>query len=71
MKENPDRAKKQNKKVNSALWHVRTDFQSMMGEERLNSFMAEVPIIKKPVHWFAEQSNGPVSIRQGTLSWKS
>ena len=32
MKENPDR-----KKPNSALQHLRTDFQSMMGEERLNA----------------------------------
>ena len=31
MKENPDR-----KKMNSAL-HLRTEFQSMMGEERLNA----------------------------------
>ena len=33
------------KKAGSALRHVRTDFQSMMGEESLNSFIAEVPII--------------------------
>ena len=32
MKENPDR-----KKANSTLQHLRTGFQSMMGEERLNS----------------------------------
>ena len=32
MKEKPDR-----KKANSALQHLRTDFQSMMGEERLNA----------------------------------
>ena len=32
MKENPDR-----KKVNSTLQHLRTDFQSMMGEERFNA----------------------------------
>ena len=32
MKENPDR-----KKADSALQHLRTDFQSMMGEERLNA----------------------------------
>ena len=42
--------KKKKKKVNSALRDVRTDFRSMMGEERLNSFMADVLIIKKPVH---------------------
>ena len=28
----------------------------------VNSFMTEVPIIKKPVHWFARQINGLVSI---------
>ena len=27
-----------------------------------NSFMADVPIIKKPVHWFEEQISGLVSI---------
>ena len=32
MKENPDR-----KKANSILQHLRTDFQSMVGEERLNA----------------------------------
>ena len=32
MKENPDR-----KKANSTLQHLRTDFRSMMGEERLNA----------------------------------
>ena len=32
MKQNPGR-----KKVNSSLQHLRTDFQSMMGEERLNA----------------------------------
>ena len=32
MKENSDK-----KKVNSALQHLRTDFRSMMGEERLNA----------------------------------
>ena len=32
VKENPDR-----KKANSTLQHLRTDFQSMMGEERLNA----------------------------------
>ena len=33
-------------------------------EERLESFMTEVPIIQKPVHRFAEQINGLVSIQQ-------
>ena len=32
VKENPDR-----KKANSTLQHLRTDFRSMMGEERLNA----------------------------------
>ena len=32
VKENPDR-----KKANSTLQHLRTDFQSTMGEERLNA----------------------------------
>ena len=34
MKEKPDR-----KKVNSALHHLRTDFRSMMGEERLDALL--------------------------------
>ena len=33
------------KKVNPALQHVKTDFCSMMGEERLNLFVPEAPII--------------------------
>ena len=37
----------------------------------LNSFMTEVPIIQKPVHWFALQINGLVSIWQWPPSWKS
>ena len=32
VKKNPDR-----KKANSTLQHLRTDFRSMMGEERLNA----------------------------------
>ena len=48
------------KKANSALRHVGTDFQSMIGEERLNSFMTDVLIIKnqstdlqsKSMDWF-------------------
>ena len=39
---------KKNKK--KALRDVTADFRSMMGEEHLNSFMADVLIIKKPVH---------------------
>ena len=42
--------RKQTKKANSSLRHVRTDYRSMMSEERLNSFMADVLIIKKLVH---------------------
>ena len=33
-------------------------------EKHLESFMTEVPITQKPVHWFTEQMNGLVSIRQ-------
>ena len=39
--------KKNKKKTNSALRHVRTGFRSMMSEGRLNSFMKDVFIIKK------------------------
>ena len=38
------------KKANSALRHVRTNFQSMMSEERLNSFMTEILTMQKPVY---------------------
>ena len=37
----------------------------------LNSFMTKVPIIQKPVHWFAEQINDLVSIWLGPSPWKS
>ena len=37
----------------------------------MNSFMTEVHIIEKPVHWFAEQINRLVSMWQGPPSWKS
>ena len=36
----------------------------MLGDEQLNFFMTQVPIISKPVYWFAEQINGQVFIRQ-------
>ena len=49
----PDR-----KKANYVLQHVRTDSHCMVDEELLESFMAEVPIIQKPVHWFAKQIIG-------------
>ena len=42
MEENPDR---EIKKAHSALQYVRTNFLSMMSEERLDSVMTEVPII--------------------------
>ena len=45
VKQNPDGKKK--KKANSALRHVRINFQSMMTEGRLNSSMMDVFIIKK------------------------
>ena len=40
---------------------------------RGNSFMKEIHIILKPVHWFAEQINGLVTgfIWYGPPSWKS
>ena len=36
----------------------------------VNTFMTDVPTIKKPVHWFIKQINGLVSIWSGPLSWK-
>ena len=35
------------------------------------NFMIKVPIIKKPVHWFALLISGLVYIWQGPPSWKS
>ena len=69
VKENPYR--KKNKKVNYALQHIRTGSRCMVDEERLQSFVTEVPIMQKPVHWFGEQINGLVSIRQELPSWNS
>ena len=40
-------------------------------KERLESFMTEVPIIQKPVHWFAEKINGLVSIWQVAICMNS
>ena len=55
MKEKPDRKKKKKKKkktekANYALQNVIIDFRCMIDEERLDSFMTEVPIKQKPVH---------------------
>ena len=36
----------------------------MVDEERLKTVMTQVPIMQNPVHGFAEQINGLVSIRQ-------
>ena len=68
MKENADRKKKK-KKVNSALQLVKTDFWSMMGEERRNSFMAEIPIIKKtsPLICRANQRTGFYTTRTSVM----
>ena len=40
----------------------------MVDEERLESFMMEVPIIQKPAHSYADKSMDMVSIRQELLS---
>ena len=45
-----EKKKKETKKTTSALRHARTDFRSMMSEERLNLFIMDVHIRKKPVH---------------------
>ena len=50
--------KTKTKKANSTLRHVRTGFRSMISEGRLNSFMLDFFIIKKPglqnksMNWF-------------------
>ena len=43
--------------MNYALQHVRTDSWCMVDAERLESFMTDVLIVQKLVHWFAEQIN--------------
>ena len=60
--------KKNNKKANYALQHGKNRLSVYVGEERLASFMMEVPIIQKTVHWLALQINGLVSLRQKPLS---
>ena len=65
-KKNPDRKKKK-EEANSALQHVRTDFRSMMSEERLNSFTTDAFIKKnqsinlqsKSMDWFLYDRNLP------------
>ena len=41
---------KKKRKANSALQHAGTEFWSMMSEERLDSLMMDLLIIKKPAH---------------------
>ena len=60
IREKPDRKKRNKKKANYALQHVRSGSRCMVDEERLESFMTEVPIIQKPV----QQINVLFSIRQ-------
>ena len=51
-------------KVEKLIFDIMTKlFQQIMSILiQFNSFMTEVVIIQKPVHWFAEQINGLVSI---------
>ena len=57
--------KKGHAKMTLAIWEFELPTSYM-----LNSFMTEVSIIQKPVHWFAEQINGLVSIWYRPPSWK-
>ena len=52
------------------LYNMQTWLSVYVDEKRLESFMTEIPI-QEPVHWFAEQINGLVSIRQEPPSWKN
>ena len=64
--------KQKNKtKIKLCLATCKNRLSVYVDEDRLESFMTKVPIIQKPVHWFAEQINGLVSIRQEPPSWKS
>ena len=42
----------------------------MVDEERLESFMTEIPIIQKPAHWYAEQINDHGFYTTGTSVMK-
>ena len=71
-KKKPDR-KKETKKANSALRHVRTDFRSMMSEERLNSFMTDVlitsPLIYRVNHWTGFYTTGTSVMKEFMLCY--
>ena len=69
MKEKPDR--KKDKKSKLCFTTCKNRLSLYVDEEHLESFMAEDPIIQKPVHRFAEQINGKVSIPQEPPSRKS
>ena len=45
-----------------ASWIFQGVYKETSGMKWANSFMTKVPIIQKPVHWFALQINGLVSI---------
>ena len=45
-----------------ASWIFQGFYKETSGMKWTNSFMTKVPIIQKPVHWFALQINGLVSI---------
>ena len=53
-----------NKKSKLCFTTFKNRLSVYMDQERLESLMTEFPIIQKPVHRFAEQINGLVSIRQ-------
>ena len=53
------------------LYNMQDRLLVYVDEERLESFMTEVPTIQKPVYRFVEQINRLVSIRQEPPSWKS
>ena len=60
VKKTPDR-KKETKKASSALRHARTDFRSIMSEERLNSFLTLIIKYHKetsPLNCRVNQSTG-------------
>ena len=54
VKQKPGRKKNNNNK--SKLWFTtcKNRISVYVDKERLESFMTEVPIIQKPVHWFSE-----------------
>ena len=54
-------AKSVNSKKSHSGWNTAFNAMQVKSNLQFNSFMTRVPIIQKPVHWFALQVNGLIS----------